>query len=309
MENYSRAEMEKMNKDFPSLKQAKEYLDILENMQLEKFSITDIETIIDNYFPIIPYHENQIDSGKDLYRTVICGTPMPHKSVDRIKYPPMHVLLKKNEYGRANRPEQQVFYCSENLLISTMEVCQNLKKVPEIKDRKGFATVGIWETVNPLKVLYVCHSSKSNLIREDLRASNYNFQNILKKNDVPQETIEVNRLIQQFFANQFANNYIKSHHYYKFSVYYFSLVEKMLNIINVSQHGLIYPSVPMKYIGDNYCLTKSTYDDKYNLKIKKALFIYFYNVDFERGEFEYDVLDESDEIFGTQIYWRNKKYN
>ncbi|MBK9637740.1 MAG: hypothetical protein IPO63_07930 [Bacteroidetes bacterium] len=300
---------EQMKKEFPNKEKTLEYLTILDNIKLEKITLKELEKQIKQYFPIIPYHENQIDSGKELFRTATCNSELPHKSVDRIKYPPMEVLMRKNEFGRANRPDQQVFYCAANFLISTMEVCQHLKCIPLIKERFGYATVGIWETVSPLKILYICHSPKANSIREEMRNSNEAYINILKKDGIPEVTIDANKLILEFFANQFAKDNIKSHHEFKYSVYYSSMVEKMNEISHFSQHGLVYPSVPMKYIGDNVCLTKATYEDKNNLQIKKALFIYYYNVDFDKGEFDYDILDESESIFGTQIYWRKKKYN
>lgn len=298
---------------FPDKETAIAFINKLQSLDFSQYEIEDINEMIDNVFHMIPFGIGHIPKGTKLFRA-------RKNNNDEIFYNVSELGINKpenvTEYGRANKPNEPVFYCSSNVKLACAEVLQSLKKSFNPKKEVGLTTVSVWETTKDLNLAPVYYSSSVADVREDIK--NYkegNKNHLREKNIINSETLDVNDLIMEFFCDEFSKINIKTHHDYKLSASYASRLRHANDLI-APQHsdkkfdGLIYPSVAMKYTGDNYVLFADNLMDK--IKFETAIQTICLDFDFEKADFksyftyEIESCDENGNLVWSTEPWRPK---
>jgi hypothetical protein len=169
------------------------------------------------------------------------------------------------EYGRANKPHEVIFYGAiESSEIPTQRVTAVYEKSELLKSKESIClegelyTLSRWEVIKEMEVVEVVFSDlaiSSNL--DTKRAFEYHFNKICSD---PNREFFLRQL--KFFSDEYARK-IKSNNDYKISVAY---TDFALNHAGYS--GIIYPSVPSDYKGQNVALKPSIVDE--NLKLKNV---------------------------------------
>lgn len=272
---------------FPDKETALAFIKKLQNLDLSKYEIEDIDNMIDEVFHIIPFGIGHLPKGSKLFRA-------RKNDGDRIFQNVSELGINKpeniKEYGRANNPEEPVFYCSSNVKLACAEVLQNLRKTFNPKEEIGLATVTVWETIKDLNVAPVYYSSSVTGIREDIKMYKEGNKNHIRKNNIiKSETLDVNDLIMEFFCDEFSKINIKSHHDYKLSASYANRIKNANSLIapqhfDKKQDGIVYPSVAMKYTGDNYVFFNENLEGK--IKFETAIQTICLDFDFDKADFK-----------------------
>jgi hypothetical protein len=293
---------------FTKPEDALKYIQELNSIDLNNITEDELNNIIDDKFPIIPIHSAKIRAGTRLYRARVNKGDEAFDKVKDIFIPPVH---KIDKYGRANSPQDQIFYCSANIELAVFEVLQNLKYSLSPKMEVAFLTIGIWETLEELHVANIINSPILHTLRPDLLTHYEEVKKIIDKNNLPQDVITSDNLIGQFFTEQFIKSDIKSENDYKFSVLFVKKIRQMNEVI--AEHykadkfdGINYPSVAMKYKGDNQALFLETATNK--IKLVNTLHITASNFDFENGTFVHGVIHEAESINNGDVLWKKEIY-
>jgi len=299
---------DKFHNRFTKLKDTLNYLENLENLDLINTEYEDLERIIDERFPIIPYPSAIIPAGTELFRARLNEYKNPYTNVQDIFIAQSENII---EYGRANKPNEQIFYCASNFQLATIEVIQNYQKNPFAEKGIAFLTIGVWRTKSDLHVSNITHSPILHKFRQDI-SSNYNqIEEILKSEHHTVDFAKSSSLILQFFAEQYTKNTIKSHHDYKISAFYANRLNQIKANIAFEYakekfDGINYPSVAMKYKGDNQALLLETAENK--LELINTLFVMCGNINIENPSFTPGILHEAKNIVDGIIEWDDKPF-
>ena len=186
-------------------------------------------------------------------------------SIEDISYRKDLENIKK--YGRANYPNQSIFYGafeSENIklprfvsLIVTSEIFRDIEKNGNV-DKKFYATLGRWKLKKETEVLEIIFSEEYLKSEENRRAFEYHWNNL--KNQLP-DYEERFKIILEFFTSEFAKKIIPSHEDYRISASYFNL--SLNSSPNIG--GVKYPSVKSDYLGYNLALLPEVLEENFEL--------------------------------------------
>lgn len=256
----------KFESSIPSIEMAHYYIYELNRMDLSKITDKELSDKLLGYFPSIPYNNHQfIPAGMELYRARLDEGEEPFK-LTKLIY--MRESEDIEDYGRANRPHERTFYCSTNMKVAATEVIQN---IPEDNfwhnERMASVTVGVWRVKKPLFVSNVFHGQKLHEVRKDIKFAYEIYQKQKARWKGSPHVRFVEDMLCDFFANQFTKE-VK--HYeefnYKISALYSSLVRNLrkVTIFNPDLKtidGIKYPSVAIRYKGDNLAIFHEAFMD------------------------------------------------
>lgn len=302
--NYFKEDIESK---FPSEENARQYVEHLSALDLSNIGDNELETLLDSMFPNFVYNHIYVDAGKLIYRAQL--QPSPIKSISRISIAPEKYV---KEYGRANRPKESLFYGANNFDLAAFEVCQWYKNRPGA-NHVGEVTVGIWRVKKQLHLASIVSSSAVNEKREDISVANERLMHQLENKSLPLRAKIASKIFLAFMSDQFAKMNINKHEEYKISALYTRRLYKMNEMIadkysNLRFDGVMYPSVSMKYRGDNIALFKDAFVEKVEQVPVKAFFAMYGNLDFDQPRFTPGILHESDRFDGDEIIWKTEIY-
>jgi len=294
---------------FMPIERAIRFINDFKNLDLENIEFETLKKLTIRYFPFIPILPVTVPFGELLYRarTIPYNQP-PYENL--CDFTPPAKKYQKNEFGRANKPFQTVFYCSTNMKVATMEVCKDYKNIINPKFEVGWVVIGVWKVIDYCGLLLssLYNSDQVLNVREDIKSELILFQNKLNntsdnKQSLPENTIAVTELLMKFFSDEFSKNNVINHNDYKISTVY---ADRIFSLPDNIFDGIRYPSVPMKYQGDNIVLSKNVYHNK--LELVKTLFITC-GLDFEIDDhIVTGILLEDEKIEGDKIVWKKETY-
>ncbi len=301
---------EQLKERFTKTKDAIRYIAELESIDLSLISDIELEEKIDNYFPLIPYPTVKIPAGVEIFRARVNKGVKPYVKTKDIYMPPASLIT---EYGRSNKPEERIFYGATNYRLATFEVIQNLKNSISPKSEVVFLTVGVYKTKEVLHLANIIHSPILHANRKDIFKAFEKNRGLLDSNKwMGEELVNADNLICQFFANQFTKSEIKSHFDYRISAFYSRRLNHMNRFIapefaSEKFDGVYYPSVAMKYKGDN----QSIFEDSANKKLEliNAIHVTCGNLDFDKGDFTSGIMHEAESIKDGVITWKKEIYS
>lgn len=259
----------------------------LPNINYESFNEEDIRNF-KNYifyaFNFIVLISNQIKLLKSFRLIVNEWVTSKNESIthtDFLKYPPLSIVKKHGKYNRANTPNSNVLYTSENINTTLLELKPPLNKK---------LTIGIWKQKDLSKTLVsypLSHSDEAIDYSESLSNSTFAFEEIAKKNN--SKLINIWRYYLRFLGREFTKP-VKNHLEYLISS---NIAERILSIrndpnTNFNMDLIIYPSVSNKYKTQNYAIHPKTVDEKFELESL---------LEFEIDEEHYDYEDQFDDPF------------
>ena len=294
---------------FMPLERAIKFIDEFKNLDLERINFETLKELTIKYFPFIPMFPITVPYGTLLYRArpILKDETLYSKISD---FTPPSKKYRKNIFGRANKPFQTVFYCSTEMKVAALEVCKDYKNVKNPQFEVSWVVIGVWRVIDYCGLLLSNLSFSDEVLsnRKDIQTELLSYQNQMKQNSkkhpLPENTIKVTELLLKFFSEEFSKNDIKSHTDYKLSTVYADRMfsNKNINIFD----GLRYPSVPMKYKGDNIVLSENSYKNK--LELVNTLFLTC-GIDFKTDDhIVTGILLGSEKIDGEKIVWQKERY-
>jgi hypothetical protein len=304
-DSYTQKEFEnRFTKTSDSIK----YISELESLDLTSISDEQLEEKIDTYFHLFPYTSSIIPVGSELFRARLNIGELPFYEVKDIYAPAIDLI---SNYGRANRPNERVFYSASNFKLASFEVVQNYKNIYSHKGQVAFLTIGIWKVKEELHLANIIHSPILHDLRNDILDAFNKNKKLLSNGTLKDDNVNAANMILQFFSDQYTKEKIKSGHDYKISAFY----AHRLNIGNefiANEYqsdkfdGINYPSVALKFKGDNQALFIKSADEK--LEIINAFQVLCTNFDFDNGEFLSGVVYEAESITDGLIKWKSEFY-
>jgi RES domain len=295
---------------FPSKEVALEFISKLRGLTLKDISLNELDGLIDEAFHMIPFGLGVIPKDKLLYRARVNEKDKQFLHLDQL-------TLRKHQdvksFGRANQPGESIFYCSTNMNLACGEVLQDMRYSFQPKYEAGFATVSVWKTIKEIRVAPMYYSDEVTKVRKDIAAYKEGNRKQLKEwNKVSHATLEISDLIMEFFCDEFSKGDINYEDDYKFSVSYTRRLQDA-NTLIAPEHrkerfdGVVYPSVALKFAGDNVAL----FDDNLYTKIKfqTAYEVVCTHFDFDIGTLNSFFLHEIESIDGQgNIVWKKAMY-
>jgi hypothetical protein len=296
---------------FPSKDVILDFIGKLRGLTLKDISLKELDELINNVIPLIPFSLGVIPKDTFLYRARVNEKGKKFLHLDQL-------TLRKHKdvksFGRANQPGESIFYCSTNMNLACGEVLQDLRYSFQPKYEVGFATVSVWKILKDIRVAPIYYSENVTKVRKDIAAyKEGNKKQVREWNNVSHATLDVSDLIMEFFCDEFSKSDIITEHDYKFSVSYTRRLQHA-NTLIAPEHkkeafdGIVYPSVALKFAGDNVAL----FDDNLYKKIKfqTAYEVACTHFDFDIGTLNSFFLNEIDSIDseGT-IAWKNGIYS
>jgi len=294
---------------FVSVDEAINLIEHLEQLNLSEVDDTYLEKFIEDKIKIVPYTNGVIKSGAELFRARLNKDISPYTEVKDIWIPPADLI---KYYGRANKPKERIFYCASNFRLASFEVIQDFKNSLSPKQEVAFLTIGVWKVIEDINAAAIIHSPVLHKVRNDIKDNFQKHQKILYQKHITPEIATASSLVSQFFSDQFTKHEIKSHHDYKISAFYTRLLKTMNSKIapefaKEKFDGINYPSVAMKYKGDNQAIFIESAKKK--LKLINAIHVVCSNLDFESGDFTAGIMHEAKSIVDGKIVWKTEVYS
>ena len=298
----------KIENKFPPVEKTNDFIKNLKAINLVDTSLAELDKVINNYFELIPFASGFIKKGETVFRARINENDTSFENISELGLKPKE---KVKEYGRANRPEESIFYCSDNFGMACGEVLQNFKKYYNPRKKMGVVTVGEWEILRDLHISPVYYSESVMAKRKDVEYfKKHNSEYLRAKGIIKEETLDASDLLLEFFCDEFSKKSIDSPNDYKYSVWYMWKLNRMNDLIhpqfnNQKFDGIVYPSVVMNYQGDNIALIAIELDTK--IKFKTAYEVICTDFDFENAKFRFakigqlNSVDENGKLNRTEL--------
>jgi hypothetical protein len=194
---------------------------------------------------ILPLCHAVVRAGTSLYRARVVG----HARCERdISYVPDPNLVQ--EFGRVNAPEEAIFYCANNPRTAVAEVLNEWFQTAKVGDSRE-VFVGRWIATRDIKSAIVPYHEEAlrlSPVRGEVRRI---FGQL--RNDYAPATYKLVRDCLTFLGADYARPARNALDYW-ISTAYFNFATNPHNFppsIEVPE-GLLYPSIQMKYHGDNF---------------------------------------------------------
>jgi hypothetical protein len=247
-------DLNKLNAAFKTLDE----LDENDELAYEKAFLTFLSI---NHLPVFI---NTLPPCERLFRTRTSEEPGYFQQISDIAITPRQFV---KDYARCNRPNQSIFYCSENRPTSYMELLEYWVESRTFGDRLK-VTVGMWENNQPLNVIIVTTPDKHQRIsRYDvIHGAAYDAHMQHKSND------EVN-FSNAFFKYMFDRFRTPAKHDLRTYIITTAYSNVALSQAGDVANGISYPSVPYNGNGVNFALKESYFEN--NLVMLHALWSEF----------------------------------
>ncbi|MCE3075826.1 hypothetical protein [Chryseobacterium gwangjuense] len=231
-------------------------------------------------FQNLPFELNQREAGglNLIYRArEIKNTEnKPFDKIDEISYIPESLKYLIADFGRANKPNESMFYGAFDYPIACTECIVNGREV--LDKGSSLFTIGMWQITEPLTLAQIPHSENTFKDFYDtvgFKSETIQSEDIIKANEQIKKQInseyDYNNLM--FFADQFAR--FDEGNSYKLSNYYsdrvFNKIENLKTQYEIE--GIIYPSIVNSFQKENIVLKPSVVDKK--LKFAGAMLVWF----------------------------------
>lgn len=302
-----KSDISKFENRFPSLENATNFIKKLKAIDLVNVSFEDIDNLINTFFELIPFATGSIAKGETLFRARINDNEKGFKSISELGLKPKELVT---DFGRANRPNESVFYCSNNFGLACGEVLHNLMDARDRRDKLIITSVSEWETLIDLHITPVFYSEAIMKMREEVAAFKNNISYYFRSKGLfKTETLDVSDLILEFFCDEFSKNIIKTPNDYKYSVWYVWKLKRGNDLIHQKfnknkSDGVVYPGVAMNYKGDNIALFDSDLETK--IKFKTAYELICTNFEFENSKFSYAKIRAMDSFdINGKLKWKD----
>lgn len=200
---------------------------------------------------------------------------------------------------------------ASNFKLAAFEVIQDLKYRFNPSQEVAFLTIGIWKTKVDLHLACILDDPKIHKIRDDIHNNFKLNQEMLFNGKIKEQTALSSNIVLQYFAEEFTKSEIKGDFDYRASVFYTSSLRQANNFIapqysTEKYDGINYPSVAMKYKGDNQAIFIESADNK--LEFTNAIQVICTNLDFENGDFMPGIIHEAESIKDGKITWKKEIY-
>jgi hypothetical protein len=184
------------------------------------------------------------------------------------------ILESRKEFGRANLPNQPMFYGSvASTLIDipravaffeTTELLDDRSKLEGMKEVEQIFTHSRWRVIEDIELAEIIYSDEALKINPDVQTALKYHEQFIIGHDQKEHFEDQLR----FFSNQFARVKKYSDHEYKISCAYANYI-----LDSTSLGGIAYPSVPSEYKGQNVVLRPEVVDN--SLKLEKVGMSFF----------------------------------
>jgi hypothetical protein len=287
---------------FPSHKETIKSIERLKKLEFPKFNKSDnvedfvkeIEALIQTEFEFLPNIFKFIEHknfGLPFYRVRELNSFNNKNLFSEHSYPPINLV----GFGRCNFPKFPVFYCSDNPMISLMEVLRE----NNLEGKKY--CISKWELKKSNEKL-----AFQTFIQTDLHPDN-NF-NVLKNKESEQlqkpidERINLDKQAGIVELTKYLQNIFINDNSYELSA---TLAHRTLYARhNFATDILIYPSKQSNYKGINMAIHPNFVDN--NLKVKRFYIVELKNINKSIGKFDI-TFSKYATIEKNVIIWKDLK--
>lgn len=273
-------------------------INTLKSLNYRELSFEDVEKIINHYFEMIPLNPCMINTGATIYRARCNKNQLPYNDINDIYITPKDLI---KDYGRGNRPFQQIFYSSNDFEHAAFEVLQHHKKSRNPFNDVDGVTIGEYRVIKPLFMATLMHSKDVQKVRLEIQEHLQNEKKFLKYSKSFDGLVKSSELLLEFFADEFAKPNIIHNSDYMISVQYVNSILKS-NSFGSGFDGVNYPGVAGKYRTDNQAIFKKSADEK--LQLIKTYNVMCTGFDFVKGNLICSILNESNAISSDRIVWK-----
>jgi hypothetical protein len=295
-----------IRKRLPKPEETKQLLDVLKSRNLNFCDYEEIEKEINSYFNIIPLKICIILKGATLFRARRNINEKPFEHTDEIYIAP---ISRITEFGRANKPYQQIFYTGLDMKQAAFEVLQNYRHSYNPYHEHDSVTIGAYEVMEDIHLATLIHSSDVHKIRPEMKAHLEKEKEILDFSILGDDFTKSFELILEFFSDQFAKANISNKEYI-YSVFYLNHVLNSNDFkpkeLNFKFEGVNYPSVARKYQFDNQAMTLETANNK--LRLKNIYHVICTGFNFETGNLTIGIIHDAKEFNTGNIIWNTNTY-
>lgn len=205
--------------------------------------------------PVILY---KMPKGDIIYRARINSENKLFTKVSEISAPKEKYILK---YGRANQPNQVIFYGSETRPVAYLEFVTQLAETTPI-GKEAIITIGAWKLLKELKLVLIFNPA----LTRDNYYNKYHgeaFDDFIEK--LPTEFRKGTIKFFEFIGSEYARLSDNNDKTYKITCAYSNILYGHRDC-----DGLIYPSVQFGGKGFNVALKKNVVSEK-NIQIDSVM--------------------------------------
>ena len=290
-------EINKIDSSIISFENVRNTIKKLKNINLSSISLDELDNLLNNVFEFIPFPAGLIAQDKIIYRARVNNNEKGFENITELGIKPKELV---KDCGRANLPNESIFYSASNNGLACAEVLHNLKDSYNRIIKIAVTTVSEWKILKELYISPIFNSKPVLNIRKDMEdIIKTNSDYLRSKKLLKKDILDISDLILEFFSDEFSKNNILTPDDYKLSVWYVYNLNR-LNDISMKKHGrkkydgIAYPGVSMKYRGDNIALFNSELDSK--IKFITAYEMICTNYDFENGKFDFAKIRKVDSV-------------
>lgn len=281
-------------------------LNILKAKNLNSTEYEELVKEINGYFKIIPLKYCIIKKGAMLYRARKNKNEKPYEEVSKIYIAPKNRI---DDFGRANKPRQQIFYTGLDMKQAAFEVLQDHKNSTNPYKEHDSVTIGAYEVLEEINLATLIFSPDVQKVRPEMKQHIEEEKEMLDFSVLGEDFVNSSNLILEFFSDKFAEPNLASKEY-MYSVFYINHVLFANELIdpkhNFQFEGVNYPSVARKYKFDNQALTLETAEKK--LKLKNIYNVICTGFDFDTGDLTIGILHDANSWKDGKIIWNTNQY-
>lgn len=261
----------------------------LKNLNYNDFNAEDIINFKNyifyafNYTPLISNDITIVQSFRLIVNEWVTGENKSLENTRFLSYPPIDIVKKANKYNRANTPNTNVLYTTQNINTALLELKPPLNKL---------LTVGIWGQKNTKKKLIsypLSHSSEASEHNDSVSKATFAFEEIAKKN------MKILHDILRYYLKLLGHEYTKpvtngNHLEYIISSMF---SERILSVRkdpnpDFNFDVIVYPSVGNMYKTVNFAIHPETVETDFELQSL---------LEFEIEEAHYDYEHQFEDPF------------
>jgi hypothetical protein len=222
--------------------------------------------LVKEFASYLPVCTALIPEGTGLYRARVT-----HDAVGRerdLSYVPDPNWVR--DFGRTNAPEESIFYCANDARTAVAEVLSDWFQESEEEEDIRRVFVGRWIVTKSIPVAVVPYHEEAMALSPSGEETRRQMQ-ILRRQFKPKTWALIERC-QRFLGSEYARPATNALDYWV-SCAYFNCVTNPRNFLpqTVTPLGLSYPSVQMKFSGDNFATLPSVVNTSMYLVDAQAL--------------------------------------